>query len=378
MSAAAIPAPTAGRRPGLGRRLTEFMVVGGLTLFLYPLSWLLRGAIGLDAAELAVGFTMFHLAHVINDPHFAVTYVLFYKDVRARMFGGAFTGLQWLRYVLAGVVVPIALAAWALGAILTESSWGLGLMVQLMFLLVGWHYVKQGFGVAVVLSARRGIRWAPVERRLILAHCYTGWFYAWSTPHDPGGFFVEKGVVYQSIGQPTWLEPITFALVFATGASLVVVLIRKRLREGRLPLLTPMVALLCSVWAWLVFSGIDPLVRYVVPALHGLQYLYFVQLMKGNQAKEREGEPWFEPSAKTRLAVLAVTSIGLGFVLFDVLPDALDAGLAPARGYADENLGVTPWLAAVSTFVNLHHYFMDSVIWRRDNPETRYLVAGAS
>jgi len=25
--------------------------------------------------------------------------------------------------------------------------------------------------------------------------------------------------------------------------------------------------------------------------------------------------------------------------------------------------------------VNVHHFFMDSVIWRRDNPETRYLFA---
>jgi len=23
--------------------------------------------------------------------------------------------------------------------------------------------------------------------------------------------------------------------------------------------------------------------------------------------------------------------------------------------------------------VNIHHYFMDHVIWRRDNPDTRYL-----
>jgi hypothetical protein len=26
--------------------------------------------------------------------------------------------------------------------------------------------------------------------------------------------------------------------------------------------------------------------------------------------------------------------------------------------------------------VNIHHYFMDWVIWRRDNPQTRYLAYG--
>ena len=41
-----------------------------------------------------------------------------------------------------------------------------------------------------------------------------------------------------------------------------------------------------------------------------------------------------------------------------------------ARG----GLGATPYLAAIGTFVNIHHYFMDNVIWRRDNAETRLLT----
>jgi hypothetical protein len=30
-------------------------------------------------------------------------------------------------------------------------------------------------------------------------------------------------------------------------------------------------------------------------------------------------------------------------------------------------------LAASYVVVNIHHYFMDSVIWRRENPDMRYL-----
>src|SRR5437588_350417 len=83
-------------------RLGELLVVGGLTPILFPLSWLLRRQLGLDASELAVGFTMFYAAHLINDPHFAVTYLLFYKDARARAFGAAFGPWQRARYVFAG------------------------------------------------------------------------------------------------------------------------------------------------------------------------------------------------------------------------------------------------------------------------------------
>ena len=182
----ATPAPAA-QRDNWGSRLFEFMLVGGATLVLFPLAWLLRKSVGLDDAELAVGFLTFYGAIVINDPHFAVTYVLFYKGARKRAFGSELSLSQRVRYLVAGVVVPIALATWALVALTLRSAQALGWMIQLMFLLVGWHYVKQGFGVLTVLSARRGARVTPRERTVILAHCYAGWAYAWANPTAAAG-----------------------------------------------------------------------------------------------------------------------------------------------------------------------------------------------
>ena len=34
------------------------------------------------------------------------------------------------------------------------------------------------------------------------------------------------------------------------------------------------------------------------------------------------------------------------------------------------------YFAAIFLFVNIHHYFMDHVVWRRENPDTRYLREG--
>lgn len=353
-------------------RLYEFLVVGGLTPLLFPLSWLLRSTLGLDSAELAVGFTFFYGAHLINDPHFAVTYVLFYKDGRARALGDVFAPAQRARYVAAGFVVPVGLAAWAAAALATRSAFALGLMIQLMFLLVGWHYVKQGFGLLVVLSARRGVRLSPRERFVVLAHCYAGWAYAWASPFDPGKEVEEKGVVYTTLAHPLWLEQLTHVVFLATALALVVILVQKRRREGRLPLLTPLTALLCSIWSWMIYSSIDPLVLYAIPALHSLQYLYIVWLMKRNEAREREGPPWFETSAPARLGILAASALGLGWVLFHGAPTALDDMLVPRRS-ALSALGPTPYFAALFTVVNIHHYFMDTVIWRQANPLTRYL-----
>jgi hypothetical protein len=375
MSAVAPPAlPAVAPGSGWKGRAAELLLVGGATPLLFVLSFVLRTALGLDAAELAVGFAMFHAAHLLNDPHFAVTYLLFYEDAHGRAFGPSFAPAQRARWWMAGVVVPLILAAWGIGAVASQSAAGIGLLFQLMYLLVGWHYVKQGFGVMTVLAARRGVRFTTTERRAILAHCYAGWAYAWASPFDPGRTVESKGVVFTTFAHPAGLLEITLGLFAASSVALVYVLVRKRLREGRLPLVAPLLALLSSIWAWSVFSAADPLVQYMVPALHSIQYLYFVWLLKRNEGRVLERPPHMGMSARTRIGLTAAGALLLGLVLFDLLPMALDDLAAPAGGFADASLGATPCFAALYAFVNIHHYFMDAVIWRRDNPGTRHLL----
>jgi|CZKU01.1.fsa_nt_gi hypothetical protein len=365
------PLENSRTRPAPGR-LTEFFLVGGLTPLLFPLAWLLRRSLGLDSSELAVGFTMFYAAHAVNDPHFAVTYVLFYADARQKLRGGGLHAWQRARYLAAGVAIPLGLVAWAVAAIAKGSAVSLALMIQLMFFLVGWHYVKQGFGVMIVLAARRGVRFSRGERLAILAHCLAGWAYAWASPADAGTEVEEKGVVYTTIAHSIGLERVTHVVALASALPLIYVLARKWRREGRLPLFTPLVALLCSVWSWSIYSSIDPLVAYTIPALHSVQYLYIVWLMKKNQAREREGPPWFERSAPVRLGMLALSALVLGWIFFHAAPTVLDDWFRPRRG-APIPLGPTPYFAALFSIVNIHHYFMDAVIWRKDNPLARYL-----
>ncbi len=370
MTAAALPSDAALRPKWRVSPLGEFLLAGGITPFLFPLAWLLRKGVGLDSATLAAGFTTFWAAHVINDPHFSVTYLLFYKGVRERL-----RGPQRVRYILAGFVFPAMMATWALSAIAMRSWFSLGLFIQLMFALVGWHYVKQGFGVMLVLCARRGVRFDAKERLAILAHCLAGWAYAWASPFDPGRQIEEKGVVYMTIRHPPHLEAITHVLFLATLVPLVWVLVRKRMLLGKLPIATPLIAMLASVWSWSIYSSIDPVVVFFIPALHSIQYLYFVWLMKGNEAHEREGPPHFDISARTRVGILAVSAVALGWVLFHGLPTAMDDLFIKKKVFFWEPIGTTPYFAAIYAFVNIHHYLMDAVIWRRENPETRFLHA---
>jgi len=354
----------------------EFLLVGGSTLLLFPALWLLRKLLGLDSAELAVGFVMFHGAHVLNDPHFAVTYLLFYQDARRRFFGDAFSAGQRARYVIAGALVPLLLLVWLTFALARNSAALLGVLIQAMFLLVGWHYVKQGFGVLSVLSARRGVRFSALERRALLAHCFAGWAYAWASPAAVASEAEEKGVIYWQLAHPAGLERVTLGVFAASTLVLAAVLVRKWRSEQRLPPLVPLTGLLVSIWVWSVYSGADPLLVYVIPALHSLQYLYFVWLLARNRAKAAEAPPFFGPASARRVAFLAVSAVALGWLLFHGAPEVLDG--ARLRGHRVDHeplgdLGATPYFAAFFAFVNIHHYFMDHVIWRRENPDTRYL-----
>ncbi len=349
----------------------EFLVVGGFTLVLLPIAWALERAFGVETSVYPVSFVFFYAAWVINDPHFSVTYLLFYKDVKRRAFGDVFTPVQRARYWLAGFVVPVALFGWAAVALWRGAPPVLGAMVELMYMLVGWHYVKQGFGVFSVLSARRGIRLSDLERHAFLAHCFTGWAFAWARPAAPAVQVEEEGLVYRALPHPALLANVTGILFAASTVLLVVVLVRKWRTERKLPPLAALTGLLASVWAWSVFSNADPLLAYAIPALHSIQYLFFVWLLSRNKARANEGPPSFGRPVGLSVGLVALSALGLGWVLFHGGPTLLDTAM-PKRG---EAFGPTPYLAAMFTFVNIHHYFMDFVIWRRENPETRFLGA---
>ena len=367
-------------RRSFGARVVEFLLVGGVTPLLFPLASLSRRALGADAAELGIGFLAFHAAHVVNDPHFSVTYVLFYKDVGRRLSAPYWGRAQQVRYVVAGFVVPVALVTWAGVSLLARSAVGLGWLINVMFLLVGWHYARQGFGVLSILCARHGARLEAVERRVYSAHAFAAWAYAWASPADPGTEMEERGVVYTSFAHGRSLESVAFVCFATTAAAVAFVILRRRLGTGRFPPLAPLAGYLAALWSWTVYSRVEPLVVYVIPALHSVQYLYFVWLLTGAEDRNRRERPFASRSPAARFGLLLLSAIVLAWLLFHGAPEVLDAAFFPRRGrfFDPGDLGAAPCVAAFFVCVNIHHYFMDHVIWRRENPDARLLPLAPS
>jgi len=92
-------------------------------------------------------------------------YQMFYRNFRTKAFGGSYPRALRLRYVLAGIVVPAALIAFLAAGALSRSPRVLAYGANLMFFLVGWHYVKQGYGILIVDSVQKRLMFRIAPKR---------------------------------------------------------------------------------------------------------------------------------------------------------------------------------------------------------------------
>ena len=412
------PARTAAR-PGAeahrGRWLygpaVDFLLLGGG-------SFLVLGAMAAffprdEASKVALAGAMLFLAHFVNHPHFAHSYQIFYRGFVRKAFGPA--SPLAARYRFAGVLVPAVLAVFFAMALAEGNVALLGLAANVMLFTVGWHYAKQGFGILMLDAARKGIRFGPAERRRLLWNTHLTWVMYWLVANDALAAKELWGITYYMLDVP---DPLLVAMVAAVAVSTLAVgrdLFAKWRTERALPL-NGIVAYVAAVYVWLAVSRLDPVLLLVTPFFHSLQYLAVVWRYQLNVEADRSGgelrtrgegmdsgagndaEPdrpahadgsagaahaagdgergwkaWLR-SAPAGLARFLVVGGILGFAGFWAAPVTVGA----LSGYDQAVFGATLFIFIGWTFINIHHYFIDNVIWRRDNPEAHQYLFTAS
>src|SRR5690242_6313481 len=145
VASVAIAAPERDKR-FLFHPIVDFLCLGGSSLLLLPLLWVLPNA----DYRAPVATTMLLIAHMVNHPHFAHSYQLFYRGLSAKAFGPELGRAMQLRYIFAGLVVPALLFAFCTVNIIRGDARLLAYGGNVMGLFVGWHYVKQGYGMLMV------------------------------------------------------------------------------------------------------------------------------------------------------------------------------------------------------------------------------------
>ena len=265
----------------------DFMLAGGGSLLLaLPIILLIQDKKAVEATALWWGLV---LSNVLNFPHFANSYQLLYTGIGKRIFGADSTPKVRLRYIWAGFVAP----ALILGFMFLAYSLGdprlLGYAANAMAFTVGWHYVKQGYGVIAVLSAIRRIYYSEIEKRLLLVNGYVVWIYSWlqlnKTLHE------EKlyGVKFFTFDMPPMLLTVGAIAAGLTTAAVVVAFAVRILVRKQAVSWNGVVGYVCALYLWSLAFHYDLIFAIFIPAFHSLQYLLFTWRYQLNKVSSEAG-----------------------------------------------------------------------------------------
>lgn len=325
----------------------DFMLIGGLSLIAYAVVLIF----GINSAVLDIAWWMWLLAFFVNGPHFLISYEILYAGHRDQI-------LNSKRFFFGALVVPfLLLLLICIGFIFSSAEVFHGLLF-FMFFTVGWHYIKQAYGCFIVYSGGQGVYFERWEQLLIKAALFPLWWASFLRLFTGSGASNYWGVEY-SVPPflAAWVDVLHFAS-FAGVVPLAGMLIHRYFRGGTMPSLTAMTPLVV-IYVWLSPFLLHPFFLYMIPFFHSLQYLLF----SGAYTRSKVND------AGAGLGGYLIWWGGafvLAALVFYLIPVAIDdAGLH--SGEISQNLTLVSFIL----FINIHHYFIDNVIWRGDNPQVR-------
>lgn len=322
-----------------------------------------------EGVALSLAWTLL-LSNLVNHPHFAHSYQIFYSNFGEKISFRYENSLR-VRYFVIGVILPPLIIGGLLCALLLEQPRVLGLAANAMFFFVGWHYVKQGYGMAMLDAALKRRFFNVVEKKILLQNAYATWIFSWillnfALQDDSAKYF---GVSYFVIPVPVWLLMASAVGCFGFTCRFFFMLLRRFCSGVAIPV-NGIVAYVVTLYIWLLFR--DPITILWVPLFHSLQYLTVVWRFKINKITS-EKSPSVRPAY--RMAIFAAFGFGLGYLGFWQFPAWLDANVP----YNKEIFGVSAFFYISWIFINVHHYFIDSVMWRKGNMDViRYLFESGS
>ena len=352
----------------LGKTL-DILMVGGASILLFVASWFF---IDPTSSTVQISWTAFYLAIVVNNPHFMASYLLLYHDRRDQIFKN-------IRYFWAAIGAPLLVAGYMGTAVALSSSKLLGYAVNAMYFLVGWHYVKQIYGTLVVSSARQKYYFTPRESLILKLTLFPIWFLSYFNGNQGIRDLLHYGVGYQTLSFPPWVDQLNKGLLVVGIGTIAYIFFTKWARNGRWPSVTGLVSL-AAIFIWYLPEVYHPHFWYMIPFFHSLQYMLFVLTLKNNQFWSQAQESVSSNSARlvspaeqiqairssygTKMIYYLGSIILLGALFFKYIPEALDQRVV----YDQTVFGKELFVFLFITFINIHHYFIDNVIWRRDNP----------
>lgn len=286
----------------------------------------------------------------ITWPHFLASYRLLYA-----------TRESVLTYRVASVYFPAALAAYGAFAVVTARSnpVHLHLLEIAAGVYLARHYTGQTWGMMASFSHIAGVPFAPRERRACMwaLNLVMGWHVTWALARTIGRVAPSLEPIVRRIDSR--VDVVAWASFGISAVALGAM--ARRIRAGPpVRVVVPLVAL----YGWYALLRRDPTSLVVVQAAHALQYLIFPLRIEETRRTGAAGATIDARRAAAWVAVLAV----LGVALFAGIPELLRLAYANAGGVDDT---AAAFLVVFVSFVNIHHYFIDSCLYKLRNPAVR-------
>ena len=386
---AAVPAgesaERAAPRQALTTRYADFWLLGGASLLVWLVMFGVQGfraAWAIDQHFKNLTVTTASLSLLVNYPHFLVSYKLAYSRGR-----GFVTTHWWQLVAVPALLVATFAFAYAyyavpvsqlpLVSLLSRDLGGFGnnarvisgprfgdllfaLTFNVMIFTVGWHYTKQVFGCMMVYAYFDKYKFTPRQRSITKYSLLSIWWLNFAQGNAAGGQNSFSQFTYYSFDLPDILVPIT-SFIVAAGILLVAYeVFWKNYRErGQTPgvnMVVPFLAL--YVW-WLPVTRQYEFYFLLTPFFHSLQYLAFVYKMEDGKLKE-------STHREVRATVLVMGVVLAGWLAFEFVPNEVDTALGTFNAWQ-----MFFFFTAAMLFINIHHYFIDNVLWRFKDPDVR-------
>jgi len=313
-------------------------MIGGLSIVVFmALRLFLDGQSRPPAGvDIAVALTVF-----INYPHFSATvYRLYQSPANIRQFPVTSLGVPIL------ILAAIAASIWQADSVAPY-------FITLFLFWSPFHYSGQTIGITL-LYARRGKfnigRW---QRLALSAFVYATVLISFTRRGNTSERF---GVIIPVIEVPFWFKIAALAVMCAAALVFVYFMVVWALKERRLP--PPIIVLpALTQLVWFFPATGSKMFFEFIPTFHSLQYLYIAWAMQiGLKVNARAAGERSRSVVNESLRWGVSNYVG-GMLLFIALPWLFYWTSVPLATSA----------GIVIAAVNIHHFFVDGVIWKLRN-----------
>ncbi len=343
----------------LTTRSIDFWLLGGASLLLwgfYLFFYFLTG--NSSGPNFASAFGILSL--FVNYPHFMASYKLAYQQ------DATFIRKNFIPLLLvpALLIVSISLGFYyfersSFGIFDSKASFGvevMWLLILLMNLTTGWHYTQQTYGCMITYAFFDRYRLNSTQCKWLKWSLYFLWFFSICDLMSPGGKLPDGTPVPFHIPDPIYLIFAVFSFISILGV-IYFIFYKKFTTEQAVPSLCFVVPFI-SMYIWWITPTVNEKTNYShsIPFFHSLQYLAFVYKVDSNTTQLKDSHFY-------RLLGVALSYVFFGYLSFLLVPSTLSY-----LSKMDQNSQIVFFPMCFASFINIHHFFIDSVLWKLKGP----------